>query len=70
MSDLAFTPSDIVGAIQRGLGELAAYLNAPVQEINASLCVAHMQRLTALMERIEPLAQAPINPNAHEARAN
>lgn len=70
MADLTLTPSDIVGAIQRGIGELAAYLNAPVQEIDPSICIAHMQRLTGLMERLEVARpQAPAN-DVREARAN
>lgn len=72
MSDISLTPSDLVGAIQRGLAELAAYLNAPVQEINPTICVAHMERLTGLMTRLEAgmPQQAAANGNAREARTN
>lgn len=70
MSDTSFTPSDYVGAIQRGLGELAAYLNAPVQEINPGLCVLHMQRLTMLMQRLDAMVQPPANGRDAEARAS
>lgn len=72
---ITLTPSDIIGAVQRGLAELQVYLNSPAQEINVSMCVAHMERLGGLLMRMEPMQQtsgAVTAPNARqpEKRAN
>lgn len=62
-SDTSLTPSDIIGAIKQGLGELHAYLSQPLAEINASICIPHMIRMTDFMEKLAamqgPKANAP-----------
>ena len=71
-SDITLTPSDIVGVIKQGLGELQMYLGQPINEINPSICVPHLNRMTAFMEKLtEMQGPVPTAPGARpEARKN
>lgn len=62
-SDISLTPSDIIGAIKQGLGELHMYLSQPLAEINPAICIPHMHRMTGFLEKLVemqgPKANAP-----------
>lgn len=71
-SDITLTPSDIIGAVKQGLGELHMYLSQPLTEINPAICIPHLQRMTGFLERLAQM-QGPTPTNAGnrlEARKN
>lgn len=71
MSDsITLTASDIVGAVQRGIRELDAYLSNPTGNVDPDLCVAHMERLTAMMGKVQAMQPPSQNGANAEARAN
>lgn len=49
------TPSDVVGAAQRGLSELNVYLQGPAMAIEVGACKAHLGRVIALLETLEDM---------------
>lgn len=56
---ITFTPSDFVGAVKQGLGELHNYLSTtPVPEIDVAVCQAHLERLFYLIGAAAPSAPA------------
>ena len=68
-----FTPTvdNLVGMVQRDLAILQSHLNQPVQTINAPACVAHLERMMMIMQRVPgPEAYAQQNGKSAEARAN
>ena len=73
---ISLTPSDILGAIQRGLRELDVYLQQPVIAVDVGASVTHLNQM---IERLGVLAemqgamrksQAAANSNGTDARAN
>lgn len=80
MSDnsITLTPSDVIGAVQRGLAELGAYLNQPAMAISVPESLAHLSRVGDLLSALEGMqdqlraAYAAQNGNGAdaEARAN
>lgn len=70
MAEITLTNSDIIGAVQRGIRELDAYLSNPTGNVDVALCVGHMERLTELMGRVQNMQPAAQNGANAEARAN
>lgn len=76
-SNIALTPSDLAGSIQRAADELSAYIRGnAVLAIDIEQCKAHVSRIFELctvlgkmQEQMRP-PQAPANGNGAEARAN
>ena len=64
---ISLTPSDIVGAIQRGLTELHTYLQQPPASIDVGACVTHLGQM---IERLETLAEMQGVLRQHQAAAN
>ena len=67
------SPSDIVGAIQRGLQELNQYLNQPSLAVDVNASVEHLSRLLAMFDLLAQMqASMPQGANgaAAEARTN
>jgi hypothetical protein len=55
--DTAFpTPSDVLGAVQRGLMELNVYLSQPFQNINVGSCLQHLDDMRWRLEALRPAA--------------
>ena len=61
---ISLTPSDIVGAIQRGLTELHTYLQQPPASIEVGACVTHLGQM---IERLETLAEMQGALRQHQA---
>ncbi len=69
----SLTPSDIIGAVKQGLGELHQYLSQPLMEINPAICIPHMERMTDFLKDLAamqgPMRQAEAG-NQAQARKN
>ena len=68
------TPSDIVGAIQRGLSELNQYLNQPSLAVDVNASVEHLSRLLGMFDLLAQMQASMPQPAANgavgEARTN
>ena len=66
--NITLTPSDVVGAIVRGLGELSLYLNnSPAMNVDAGQCLTHIDHMAELTQT---LAQLQHNMMAQAGNAN
>lgn len=52
---ISLNPSDIVGAVQRGLIELNAYLQQSALAISVPDCAAHLGRMLTLLETLNAM---------------
>lgn len=73
MSDFPSTPSDICGALQRGLSEVHAYLGNNAMQISAELVRDHLERMIRMVDVLgamqnEIMAHHAANGQAGEAR--
>lgn len=67
------TPSDIVGAIQRGLSELNVYLNQPALAVDINASREHLSRMFDmfdLLSQMQASMSTAANGAAAEARTN
>lgn len=55
MSDVNFTPDDLVGAIHRQTVQLAAYLNQPLSEINPAVALDHIIRMHSWLTKLNDI---------------
>ena len=72
VTEITPTYDNLVGMVQRDLAILGTHLNQPVSQINAPACVAHLERMMMIMQRLPgPEAFAPPpNGKGAEARAS
>lgn len=63
-------PSDIAGAVQRGLSELHAYMQQPAHAIDVQASQAHLVRLDALLQTLSDMQRAYARQAASTPAAN
>ena len=75
-AEINLTPSDVVGAVQRALMELSAYMNRPALSIDVVACEAHLDHIYKMLRTLQDMqiqagAMAGAgNENGAEARKN
>ena len=58
MSNISMTPSDVIGAIQRAVSELNAYLGQPAMAVSVPDCKAHLDRVIAMFDALAEMQAA------------
>jgi len=64
------TPSDVLGAVQRGLRELHAGLELPAEQLNIAACLAQLEEMHWRLSHLKAQTQPAANGKSSEARAN
>lgn len=64
------TPSDVLGAVQRGLRELHAGLELPAEQLDIEACLEQLEAMRWRLAALKAQPQATANGKPSEARAN